>query len=392
MNYWALISFIPSIPHFLLGVYALYKDRKKPLNITFSLFAFSVAIWCFAEFIHRSTNDPQVAYIGIRLSGFGWCFMASLCVHFVLLFARKEKLLRSNLTYIALYVPFFIVLYLFLTTNLIYKQEPVKMFFGYTSVPGKFIWVYTVYYLLMFVPMTYFLLEVTRKGTSLEKKQAMPIFFGSVSFLLLTTSTNIIFPMLRTEIPELGTTFSMIWVISIFYAVLKYKLFTIEPSIEDLANMPKKYSLQEGHIYLVKEDSPDSGYLIFYDQITHGKFGLCVTKFSPEIVRQRHEIVKTPIFWSTFKNIENSISPKDIDGLISLSLDFVNKTRESILFFDCFDQIKFVNGFDRFISMIINLKTLCKNNNFITLVSLNPEMFDKQQFLDIEKEFDEVSI
>lgn len=390
MNPWALFSLIPGLSHLLLGSYVLYKGPKRQLNITFALFAFSLAVWSLSEFIHRLDVSPERAYLWIRLGGFGWCFMASLCTHFVLVFARREKILKSRLAYIILYGPPSVILFLFLGTNLIYKQEPVEMYFGYTSAPGKLVWLYTLNYLCLYAFVIYLFLEVMRKGIKLEKKQATPVFFGSTIFLSLSTATNVAFPRFGISAPELGTTLSIIWAISVFYAVIEHKLFIVEPSIEETMLVPEKYSLERGIGYLVKEEKPDKGYAIFYDQITHGGYGLCITKFLPEKVRERYNLVKTPIVWSTFKNIENSISPKDIDALSSLVSDFVRKTDKALVFLDCFDQIKFASGFGKSLSMLRDFKKLCNEHGSNILISMTPELFEKYQLEDIEEELKRV--
>ena len=133
-------------------------------------------------------------------------------------------------------------------------------------------------------------------------------------------------------IPQLGTTFSLLWAISIFYAVIKHRLFIVEPLIEDSSKAPKRYPLEKGHIYAIKEEFPDKGYEIFYDQITHGNFGLCITKLPPDNIRQRHGLSKTPIVYSTFIDTDNAILPKNMSELLIVISDFGQKTTESILF------------------------------------------------------------
>lgn len=390
MNVWAFISLFIGLFHLSLGVYVLHKNYKRPINVIFALLAFSLAIWCITEFVHRIVVSPENARIWINAGGFGWCLMASFCTHFILMFSRQERILKSKLTYIALYVPSIIILYLFLTTDLIYKHVPVKRFFGYTYLPGEFIWVFTLNYMLLYFLVIYLIVEVMRKGNTLEKRQAKPIFVGSTLFLALSTLTNVIYPAIQDSIPELATTFSIMWGISVFYAVLKHRLFNVEPSIEEPGGMPKQYYLEKGHVYLIKEEWPDKGYQIFYDQITHGSFGLCITKLEPEKVRERYKLAKTPIIWLTFNSVESAILPRDIDGLTSIVSDFVRKTEGSLFFFDCFSQIKLVNGFEKSLSMLKDLKKLCNENNSIMLISMFPKMFDEQQLVVIEKELEKV--
>ena len=390
MNYWAMFSFVAGILNLSLGIYVFFKGPRRPLNRIFTLFAFSLVIWCITEFGHRIVLDPEWAYLWIKIGGFGWCFMASLCAHFILVFARQEKILKNIFTYIGLYGPPSVILLLFLTTNLIYKQEPVKMYFGYTVLPGRFVWTYISYSLLLYIPVIYFLVEIIRKSTILEKKQAKPILIGSTFFLILGTSSNVIFPVFKISGPELGTTFSVVWAVSVFYAVLKHKLFILKPSTEELMGTPEKYALKMGLSYHVNEERPDRGYEIFYDQITHGKSGLCITKLAPGKVRERYKLIKTPVLWLTFKNVKDAISPKDIDGLTSVVSDFVRGAEKSLLFLDCFDQIKFANGFEKSLSMLKDFRKLCNESSSNLLLSINPAMFEKSQVSTIEKELEEV--
>ncbi len=389
MTFWAMLSLIPGLSYFFLGIYVLLKDRRELPNLVFALFAFSLAIWCILEAGHRLADNTTAAYLYIRGGGVGWCYMTSFWVHFLLIFARREKYLKSKLTYIVLYGPSSAILSLFLTTDMIYKQEPVRMYFGYTALPGELIWIYTLNYILLYLFGVYILLEVVRKGIALERKQAKPILFGTTAFLILGTATNVIFPLSGISVPELGTTLSMVWGASVFYAVIKHRLFIVKPSVEEPLATPERYSLESGMGYFMNEEKPDTGYEVFLDQITHGDFGLCISKFAPDKIRKRYNLARTPILWLTFKNVEKSISPKNVDGLASVISDFVRRTQKSLVFLDCFDQIKFAIGFDRALSALKDFVRLCSENHSTILMSITPDMFEVEQLAAIADELDQ---
>ncbi|MFC1717111.1 DUF835 domain-containing protein [Candidatus Poribacteria bacterium] len=384
-----MLSLIPGLSYFFLGIYVLRKDRRELPNLVFAVFAFSLAIWCIFEVGHRLTDNTTVAHLCIRGGGVGWCYMTSFWVHFLLIFARREKYLKSKLTYIVLYGPSSAILSLFLTTDMIYKQEPVRMYFGYTSLPGEYIWIYTLNYMLLYLFGVYILLEVVRKGIKLERKQAKPVLFGTTAFLVLGTATNVILPLSGMSAPELATTLSMVWGASVFYAVIKHRLFIVKPSIEEHMETPERYILESGMGYFVNEERPGTGYEVFLDRITHGDPGLCISKLAPDKIRERYNLVKTPILWLTFKNVEKSISPKNVDGLTSVISDFIRKTQKSLVFLDCFDQIKFAIGFDRALSALRDFVRLCSENNSTILMSIPPNMFEVEQLAAIAGELNQ---
>ncbi len=392
MNLWTLLSLIPGVFHFLLGVYVLYREPKRKVNLAFFLYALSLSIWCISEFLHRSANNSYVVFLWTRIGGLGWCFMPSLWAYFVLAFTNQDRLLKNKLILPGLFLPPLVVLYLFITTDLIYSREPEKVFFGYTVLPGKLIWVYTIFYILIYALGISSLIKFFKRGTTLEKKQSKPILIGSTIFLLLSTITNVIYPSRDVPATEFATTYSIVWAISIFYSVLKHKLFIIFPSEENSTQTPKKYSLEKGFVYLIKEEKPDGGYEIFYDQITHGYSGLCISKLLPERIKQSYNISKTPIIWVTFNNNDNTLSPKDTDSLISIVSDFARRTEEAFIFLDCFDQVKFANGFERSLYLLKDFIRICKDNNVTMLISIPYQMFDKQQMKILNDNTKEVSI
>ena len=293
MNPWAMLSLISGITNFVLAVYVLSSAPKRTLNRLFSILAMSLAVWGFAEFGGRTTTDPEtVGLLWLRVAAVGWCLMASFYLHFVLVFLKKERILKNPLTYLALYTPPIIFLYLSCTTSLIFKQEATKMYWGYVYAPGELLWTFAIYYLSFFIFGTYLLVTIGRKGIERERKQAK-IIIGAVLFILIIgTATDIALPMMGFSIPELAATSCMVCIACIAYAILKYKLFIIEPLAEELIPTPQKYTLEKGLSYLVKEEKLEKSYDIFHDQVTHDISGLSITKLPPEKVRERYKIAK----------------------------------------------------------------------------------------------------
>ncbi len=316
--------------------------------------------------------------------------MVSFWVHFILIFAKKTEILKRKITYVGIYVPFVIIFYLFLNTDYIYKREPKELPYGYTFLPGEYVLVYMLFYTILYLIIMYLLWGVMKKGSKIEKKQSKTMLWGASLFFVFGTLTNIVFPSGHSRIPELGTATSLLWAGSVFYAVIKHRLFIVEPSVEESSEAPKRYPLEKGHLYIIKEEFPDKGYEIFYDQITHGSFGLCITKLYPDNIRQRYGLAKTPIIYSTFNDTSNAILPRNVNELVSIISDFEQKTTDPIFFIDCLDQIKFAIGFGEFISTLKKIRQFCYDSSSILLVSLNPAMFEDQQLAIVDSEINEV--
>ena len=383
MNFWALLPFVTGFFNFLLGVYILVKGPKRTLNRVFSLFAFSLAIWGFSEVGHRVADSPEVAYLWMRGGGIGWCFMASLYFHFVLIFTKRENFLKRKSTYVFLYLPPLIFLYLFLTTDLIYGQQIVKRSWGYTSLPGNIVWAFFLYYFLQYPLGIYFLADIKKKGSTLEKKQAQPLQIGATVFLVIATTTNIAFPLLDIQLPEIGSSVSVILTACTLYTILKHKLFIVELKPEETKRNNQKYILDRGFSYSITEERLDKSYEIFTDQLLHGNYGLCLSKFPPKRVRDAYGLELTPIIWVAFRENENTVSPKDLDAMESIIFDFLNRAARPVILIDCFNEIRLTNGIDRTINWLQRIEATCKEKKCILLVSVNPAIMDKKELAEI---------
>ena len=379
MNIWALCSLVAGLINFILGVYVCRKNHGKLLNRLFALTAFAFGIWGISEFGQRISVNPKDAFWWIMAGGPGWCFMMSFYLHFAIIFAKKENYLKNIFTYLLLYLPPFFFLYFFWVTDLIYKHEIVKMYYGYTCFPGKFAWMYSAYYTILYLFAVSLFFYILKKGTPVRKQQVKPILWGYTIAWLIGTLSNVIFPLYGIFIPELGTGITIAWAGSTFYSIFRYKLF-INPVKESDTFAPLMFNLEKGNVYFTKEETPEKAYKIFIDQISHGKPGLCFSKFPPDKTRQKYGILYTPIIWVTFKGTEeNAITPKDIEIINSTILDFAEKTKSAVILVDCINEIIMVNGWQKTTDWLEKLKRNCITG--VLLFSINTKLLDNDQTL-----------
>jgi hypothetical protein len=160
------------------------------------------------------------------------------------------------------------------------------------------------------------------------------------------------------------------------------------PKQVKIPNILKK--LQSGRIYLFQEEKPAEAYQLVKEALRYGFASLCISKLHPGKVKERYDVGEDSILWLTFEKGDRTISPKDIDKLDKTVSDFLEGTRPGIVLLDCLDQIKFANGFQKSLAILKDLRNLCSKNDLMILISVNPEMFEKQELQAIQKELKEV--
>ena len=140
-----------------------------------------------------------------------------------------------------------------------------------------------------------------------------------------------------------------------------------------------------GTVHLFKEEKPIEAYQLLKEALRYGFTSLCISKLHPGKVKERYDVEEDSILWLTFENGERTISPKEIDKLNKTVSEFVKGAHQGIVLLDCFDQVKFANGFQKSLNILKNLRDLSSKNDSILLISVNPEMFEKQELQAIEK-------
>jgi PAS domain S-box-containing protein len=216
--------------NFSLGLYLLYENWKSSLNRILALIFFAFVFWALGEVGMRIVSTAEKARFWQNFSGFGWLFIGSLLLHFMLIYSKK-KILGNKLTYFVLYTPPIVFLYLVWKTNFIF-QSVAKFSLGYYDIPGtKFLFL-VAYLEIYFLLALYLCWQVYKKSSRIqEKKQAKCIFIGSLLPIMAGSITDVILPIWGIPVIGLAATLNSILAVSIVYAIQKYKLMGITPQL-----------------------------------------------------------------------------------------------------------------------------------------------------------------
>lgn len=397
LNLYAAPAIIVCILSIFIGVYVLYKNPKNIQNRVFALFILSVVTFSIAEAMLRFSNNTEEGLLWGRIAYLGVIFMPMTLLHFSFVFPQK-RIISTRSKYL-LFGTYIVGLLLFYVFNLLISTQDVQWSnLGYRVVLSSKFYLIGIWLLITTILGTLnFSYSYIHSKTTIERKQIKHVSYGVFILIILTFGTNVIPSLFGIEMFPMGSISLSIFAIFVGAAILRYNLFLfkpmIEPSTEKKKTGPKKYRLNSSVGYMVREEHGEQGFEIFKDQITHDVSGLCITKYPPQSIREKYGFEKTPLFWFTFKQSdkETTINPQKLDvDLIPQVEDFVKKRKNKMVYMDCLDQITLVKGFDNTLTLINDIRNICRENNSILLISVNPEIFDKEQLSFFEKSFLEV--
>jgi len=223
MNSFAIISFVAFMLCFFLANFIYHKNPNNQLNIMIAVLSLTVGFLSFIEFQYRQALDFQTAYFWLKLSVL-WPMVPAILLHISLIFNEKNRLLKNKFTYITIYAPALIMVYLFFDTNWLI-QGITREYWG---------WTYTFPFdTLLFEIMSVWTIicVIIAAGISLinylkidgrKKLQAKYLVAGLYLPFVISLVSDLILPNMSIKVPETTMTMSALGITFISYGVWKY--------------------------------------------------------------------------------------------------------------------------------------------------------------------------
>lgn len=145
------------------------------------------------------------------------------------------------------------------------------------------------------------------------------------------------------------------------------------------------FDLEEGNIYIVKENTPSKSISVFNDLIKVGYPGLILSRTTPERIKGVNKNA-IDFRWIAEKNDINTISP-DINQIKDL---IENLKNTHTILIDRLDYLIIKNGFKEIISLIYNLREISYFNRHIIIISIDPSTLNDIELSRLEKETNKI--
>jgi diguanylate cyclase (GGDEF)-like protein/PAS domain S-box-containing protein len=235
LNVFSLLSFFASVVCIYLGIFAFRLDTKSKSNKVFLFLCISFAIWAFAYAFVYSAPNKDVLWFWFKASSIGWCTFGGIALHFCLILAKKERILKKPWIYPLLYLPGIVFIYR-AWTGIITAKDFVQTGLGWvgTGAPESiWFWLYIVNCAACIVTGLFLVWFWGRKSDlKREKKQANIIIYAASITFVLGSLTNILLPVLHIQvIPAIASILILIWALGIYHAITGYNLMQATPQV-----------------------------------------------------------------------------------------------------------------------------------------------------------------
>ena len=237
MNIFSQILFFCSMIYLGLGIGILYTDRKAALNRVFFALNLSLFIWSIAVAYSIIAPDKTACSRWSMIASLGYCTFAPISLHFFLIYARKNHILKKWWAYVLLYLPAPILFFQAIKHDL-FASDFIHNQYGWVPIRNVgsvwfFVFLLTIGLTgLINVYLCYFVL---RKSASVrERKQAKIIFISTIiSFIIaMAFSVNFVTKIFfSADIPDITVVTLLVWLSGILYAIIKFRLMILSPSL-----------------------------------------------------------------------------------------------------------------------------------------------------------------
>jgi predicted hydrocarbon binding protein len=161
----------------------------------------------------------------------------------------------------------------------------------------------------------------------------------------------------------------------------------LKPSKQAEAQTARKYSLETGYSYLIKEEIPDQSFDIFVDASKHGVPSLCVAREYPEKVKERYGLHGTPFLWLSMDQQKSfSRDPSNLALLYSDIKTFLTENPGSLILLSGTEYLISQNGFPKVLKLLQHLNDRVAVTESTMLVPISPLTLLEQDLKMLEKE------
>ena len=235
MNIFSHLLYLCGITYLVIGLIMLFKDRKSALNRAFFALNLCLFLWSISFALLTDSSDKASCMLWSTLASLGYCTFASISIHFFLLYAKKNVLLKKWWIYVVLYLPAAIFFIQSLRHDL-FVSDFIHNQFGWILVTN----VGSIWFVLFMATLVisgtlniYLCYSMFREAASIREQKKTKIILLSAlfsfSFSMLLVSLTKIF--INVEIPDVTVVGLMTWLLGILYAILKYQLMTLTPTL-----------------------------------------------------------------------------------------------------------------------------------------------------------------
>ena len=149
----------------------------------------------------------------------------------------------------------------------------------------------------------------------------------------------------------------------------------------------RKYRLEDGYSYLIKEEIPDQAFDILVDAVRNGVPALCVTREYPEKLKDKHELKGVPFLWLSMDQEKTyARDPTNLALVYSDMKTFISENKNCVVLLSGLEYLISQNGFPKVLKLLQHVNDRVAVTGSVLIASISPLTLPEADLKMLEKE------
>lgn len=223
LSYYAFSGLLNFATSFALLIFVLFKNPKSRTNQSFSLFAFSVAGWSLCYFLWTTTGKSNLADVYLRTLMLFVIFIPSTFTHFILTFLKANTKFDKRIILGNYLISFLLGLTVY--TQWFAKDIGPFLVFPYWLKPRLLFYVHAVHFFANVIYAHFLMFRSLKREVGVFRNQILYVLIGTA--IGYTGGAINYLTWSRVPIPPFLNPLVSVYVASVCYAIIKYRLMDI---------------------------------------------------------------------------------------------------------------------------------------------------------------------
>ena len=147
----------------------------------------------------------------------------------------------------------------------------------------------------------------------------------------------------------------------------------------------EQFPVEDGFLYLVKENRPRMAFSMFNDAVKHGAKGMLVAREHPNRLRQLHSFDAEKILWLTRRTGVDHIDPTELSLLNLKITKFVEGTGKAVVLIEGLEYTITQNDFESVLRFVDHMHDFVLTHDCAVILVIDPRVLSTRELALLER-------
>jgi Na+/proline symporter len=169
---------------------------------------------------------------------------------------------------------------------------------------------------------------------------------------------------------------------------------TLTDLMKSYGRSPYEISLLPGTAYIIAEEKPQHSLELYSDLVAHGMDGLCLSRYNPEILKERYNVPSDTVIWLTQKTEPGyrTVDPSNFPRLSSMISDFLARASYPVILLEGMGYLITQSNYETVLRFVQSQRDEIALAGAVMLVHIDPLSLDTKELHRLKSEMEPLNV